>query len=82
MKTTRVAITACSDARPPEKRRELEAVLEVFREMGLEPVCSEHIFQNGRLSAPPAGRKPRNWRRFTGMKPYRGFLTFPAKSVQ
>lgn len=44
MKTTRVAITACSDARPPEKRRELEAVLEVFREMGLEPVCSEHIF--------------------------------------
>ena len=42
----RIAVTACSDALPPERRGKVEELLGILREMELEPVCSRYIFSD------------------------------------
>jgi len=55
MKSCKVGITACSDARPFSEEQGTERVLEVLREAGLDPVRSDCIFSG----EAPFGISPR-----------------------
>ncbi len=63
MKSCKVGITACSDARPFSEEQGMERVLEVLREAGLDPVRSDCIFSGEApfgMAIPPQKRRALN----------------------
>ena len=55
-KGDRVALVACSDARPGSEQGKVESLCGIFRDLGLKPQCGTLLFGEGGRTAPAKER--------------------------